>query len=172
MWEPPRGTSASLTPCVSTVRNVPTRAIYLMILLFKTRRRSLERVFVMQPFFEGLLHRCIPPEEENDAKETLDCAQLAAFALARPCVGSRIRLDASAASVGIRGGHQCRHRAGGSVSAAQPTQLRPERLHLQSRHAAERDPGDGRRGGKTTGLQPVRKSALCAAVRARHIWIQ
>ena len=74
---------------------------------------------------------------------------------------------------GERGGHQRRlHRTGGTVSVVQPTQLRPERLHLQSQHAAEQDPGDGRRGGKPTGLQPVRNSALCAAVRARHIWIQ
>src|SRR6266702_5217780 len=40
MWEPPRGTSASLTPCVSTVRNVLTRAIYVMILVFKTSGQS------------------------------------------------------------------------------------------------------------------------------------
>ena len=31
----------------------------------------------------------------------------------------------------------------GSVSAAGPAQLRPERLYLQPQHAAEPDPGDG-----------------------------
>src|SRR6516225_2693088 len=64
-----------------------------------------------------------------------------------------------------------RRRTRGSVGALQPTQLRPERLHLQSQHAAEPDPSDGRRGSSPTGLQPVRNAALCVAVRARHLWI-
>src|SRR5260221_7197605 len=64
------------------------------------------------------------------------------------------------------------HHTGGFVSVVQSTELRPERLYFQSHHATERDPGDGQLDSNPTGLEPVRNSALCAAVRARHIWFE
>jgi hypothetical protein len=45
----------------------------------------------------------------------------------------------------------------------QTTRFRSKRLYIQSQHAAEPDPGDRRHGGKPTGLQPVRNSALSSS---------
>src|SRR5579875_451196 len=40
-------------------------------------------------------------------------------------------------------------------SGVWPINLRPKCLYFQSHNATERDPGDGQRGGKSAGLEPV-----------------